>query len=84
MAVKAVTDHLLGGDADRVAQGCTRFAGVFFPGEILRLHIRDTPDGNRLTATAADRDDAVSPHRRPRHSPPNPLNPLDREDRTRA
>ncbi|MEU5092740.1 MaoC/PaaZ C-terminal domain-containing protein [Streptomyces sp. NPDC021356] len=58
MAVKAVTDHLLGGDTTRVAQCRTRFSGVFFPGETLRLRVWDTPDGYRLTVTAADRDEA--------------------------
>ncbi|MEU0399691.1 MaoC/PaaZ C-terminal domain-containing protein [Streptomyces sp. NPDC006197] len=58
MAVKAVTDRLLGGDASAVAACRTRFAGVFFPGETLRLRVWDTPDGYRLTATAADREDA--------------------------
>ncbi|MGW1508538.1 MaoC/PaaZ C-terminal domain-containing protein [Streptomyces sp. NPDC002394] len=58
MAVKAVTDRLLGGDANAVASCRTRFAGVFFPGETLRLRVWDTPDGYRLTATAADREDA--------------------------
>ncbi|MEU6478204.1 MaoC/PaaZ C-terminal domain-containing protein [Streptomyces sp. NPDC047017] len=57
MAVKAVTDHLLDGDASRVAGCRTRFAGVFFPGETLRLRVWDTPDGYRLTAGAADRAD---------------------------
>ncbi|MEU4067038.1 MaoC/PaaZ C-terminal domain-containing protein [Streptomyces wedmorensis] len=58
MAVKAVTDRLLDGDADAVAACRTRFAGVFFPGETLRLRVWETPDGFRLTATAADREDA--------------------------
>ncbi|MFD3536211.1 MaoC/PaaZ C-terminal domain-containing protein [Streptomyces sp. NPDC058664] len=58
MAVKAVTDRLLGGDAAAITGCRTRFAGVFFPGETLRLRVWDTPDGYRLTATSADRDDA--------------------------
>ncbi|WP_261953539.1 MaoC/PaaZ C-terminal domain-containing protein [Streptomyces nigrescens] len=64
MAVKAVTDRLLGGDATRIAACRTRFAGVFFPGETLRLRIWAASEGDeggagyRLTATAADRDDA--------------------------
>ncbi|MFK3729014.1 MaoC/PaaZ C-terminal domain-containing protein [Streptomyces sp. NPDC088090] len=58
MAVKAVTDHLLDGDAGAVTGCRTRFAGVFLPGETLRLRIWHTADGHRLTATAADRDDA--------------------------
>ncbi|GAA2774604.1 MaoC/PaaZ C-terminal domain-containing protein [Streptomyces showdoensis] len=58
MAVKAVTDRLLGADASAVTGCRTRFAGVFHPGETLRLRVWDTSDGYRLTATAADRDDA--------------------------
>ncbi|MFF0480873.1 MaoC/PaaZ C-terminal domain-containing protein [Streptomyces sp. NPDC004435] len=58
MAVKAVTDHLLDGDAAAVTGCRTRFAGVFLPGETLRLRVWHTADGHRLTATAADRDDA--------------------------
>ncbi|MER5739679.1 MULTISPECIES: MaoC/PaaZ C-terminal domain-containing protein [unclassified Streptomyces] len=58
MAVKAVTDHLLDGDAGAVTGCRTRFAGVFLPGETLRLRIWHTADGHRLTATAADRGDA--------------------------
>ncbi|MFF9455764.1 MaoC/PaaZ C-terminal domain-containing protein [Streptomyces flaveolus] len=58
MAVKTVTDRLLGGDPARVTGCRTRFAGVFFPGETLRLRVWETPDGYRLTATAAERDDA--------------------------
>ncbi|MFB7590009.1 MaoC/PaaZ C-terminal domain-containing protein [Streptomyces sp. NPDC056169] len=58
MAVKAVTDRLLGADASAVAGCRTRFAGVFHPGETLRLRVWDTADGYRLTATAAERDDA--------------------------
>ncbi|MGW6536242.1 MaoC/PaaZ C-terminal domain-containing protein [Streptomyces sp. NPDC055051] len=58
MAVKAVTDRFLDGDAAAVTGCRTRFAGVFLPGETLRLRIWHTADGHRLTATAADRDDA--------------------------
>ncbi|MEU0834603.1 MaoC/PaaZ C-terminal domain-containing protein [Streptomyces sp. NPDC005969] len=58
MAVKAVTDRLLGGDASAIAGCRTRFAGVFFPGETLRLRVWEASDGYRLTATAADREDA--------------------------
>lgn len=58
MAVKAVTDRLYDGDAAAVTGCRTRFAGVFFPGETLRLRIWHTDDGPLLTATAADRDDA--------------------------
>ncbi|MFF6788398.1 MaoC/PaaZ C-terminal domain-containing protein [Streptomyces filamentosus] len=58
MAVKAVTDRLYDGDAGAVTGCRTRFAGVFFPGETLRLRLWSTDGGHLLTATAADRDDA--------------------------
>ncbi|MFF8410762.1 MaoC/PaaZ C-terminal domain-containing protein [Streptomyces omiyaensis] len=58
MAVKTVTDRLLDGDPTAVTGCRTRFAGVFFPGETLRLRVWHTAGGHRLTATAADRDDA--------------------------
>ncbi|WP_329619170.1 MaoC/PaaZ C-terminal domain-containing protein [Streptomyces sp. NBC_01255] len=58
MAVKAVTDRLLDAEASAVAGCRTRFAGVFHPGETLRLRVWDTADGYRLTAGAAERDDA--------------------------
>lgn len=58
IAVKAVTDRLLDAEASAVAACRTRFAGVFHPGETLRLRVWDTADGYRLTATAAERDDA--------------------------
>ncbi|MFF8837346.1 MaoC/PaaZ C-terminal domain-containing protein [Streptomyces sp. NPDC015130] len=58
IAVKAVTDRLLDADASAVTGCRTRFAGVFHPGETLRLRVWDTADGYRLTATAAERDDA--------------------------
>jgi acyl dehydratase len=72
-AVKAVTDRLLDGDAARITQCRTRFAGVFFPGETLRLRVWETGDGYRLTATAADRDDApVLTDARISPGPPSP------------
>ncbi|MDQ8706028.1 MaoC/PaaZ C-terminal domain-containing protein [Streptomyces sp. LHD-70] len=60
MAVKAVTDRLLDGDAARITECRTRFAGVFFPGEPLRIRVWSDPARRtyRLRVTAADRDDA--------------------------
>ncbi len=58
IAVKAVTDRLYDGDAAAVTGCRTRFAGVFLPGETLRLRVWHTADGHLLTATSADRDDA--------------------------
>ncbi|MFE0692476.1 MaoC/PaaZ C-terminal domain-containing protein [Streptomyces sp. NPDC059171] len=58
MTLKAVTDTLLEGDVSRIAAYRTRFAGVVFPGETLRIRMW-TGDGRVLvTVTAAERDDA--------------------------
>ncbi|QMU75689.1 3-alpha,7-alpha,12-alpha-trihydroxy-5-beta-cholest-24-enoyl-CoA hydratase [Streptacidiphilus sp. PB12-B1b] len=58
ITLKTVVDTVLGGDADRVLSCAARFAGVFFPGETLRVRIWD--EGARLlvSATSADRADA--------------------------
>ncbi|NBE52577.1 MaoC/PaaZ C-terminal domain-containing protein [Streptomyces boluensis] len=60
MAVKAVADRFLDGDAGAVTGCRTRFAGTFHPGETLRVHVWSDPAGRShlLRATAADRDDA--------------------------
>jgi acyl dehydratase len=61
ITLKAVVDTALGGDVSRVRVYDTRFAGVVFPGETLRIHMwRDTPGPGRVqvSATAVDRDDA--------------------------
>jgi len=55
---KALVDNLLAGDVTRVASFSTRFAGILFPGETLRVRAWETPTGCRALATAADRDDA--------------------------
>jgi acyl dehydratase len=57
--LKAVVDTVLGGDASRVRSYGTRFAGIFFPGETLRIRVWDE-DGKRLlvSATSVDRADA--------------------------
>ncbi|MGQ4452196.1 MaoC/PaaZ C-terminal domain-containing protein [Streptomyces griseus] len=58
MTLKAVADTLLDGDVSRISAYRTRFAGVVFPGETLRIRMW-TEDGRvRVTVTAADRDDA--------------------------
>ncbi|NEB38497.1 MaoC/PaaZ C-terminal domain-containing protein [Streptomyces sp. SID14515] len=58
MTLKAVADTLLDGDVSRIAAYRTRFAGVVFPGETLRIRMW-TEDGRvQVTVTAADRDDA--------------------------
>ncbi|MFI9200620.1 MaoC/PaaZ C-terminal domain-containing protein [Streptomyces sp. NPDC053048] len=61
IALKAVVDTALGGDVARVRAYSTRFAGVVYPGETLRVRMwRDTPGPGRiqLTATAVEREDA--------------------------
>ncbi|MFJ4808101.1 MaoC/PaaZ C-terminal domain-containing protein [Streptomyces longwoodensis] len=61
VTLKAVVDTLLDGDVHRVRSYDTRFAGVVYPGETLRIRMwrRPTGDGVRVTVTAADRDDAA-------------------------
>ncbi|WP_455361806.1 MaoC/PaaZ C-terminal domain-containing protein [Streptomyces sp. SYSU K21746] len=60
MVVKAVTDRFLDADTSALAGCRTRFAGVFFPGETLRIRVWSDPAtrSHRLRVTAADRDDA--------------------------
>ncbi|MER5181602.1 MaoC/PaaZ C-terminal domain-containing protein [Streptomyces sp. NPDC002896] len=59
LVLKAAVDTCLGGETTRVARYRGQFAGVFFPGETMRVRIWQGP-GTRLLvrATAADRDDA--------------------------
>lgn len=58
MTLKAVTDTLLDGDVSRITAYRTRFAGVVFPGETLRIRMW-TGDGRvQVTVAAAERDDA--------------------------
>ncbi|WNI25047.1 MaoC/PaaZ C-terminal domain-containing protein [Streptomyces sp. ITFR-16] len=59
MTLKAVTDTVLGGDAARVRSCRTRFAGVVFPGETLRIRMWTAEDLVRVEVTAAERDDAA-------------------------
>jgi acyl dehydratase len=57
--LKTVVDMVLGGDAGRVDSYSTRFAGVFFPGETLRVRVWEEAPGKLLiTATAVERADA--------------------------
>ncbi|MFC1413089.1 MaoC/PaaZ C-terminal domain-containing protein [Streptacidiphilus sp. N1-12] len=57
--LKTVVDTALGGDASRVLSYSTRFAGIFFPGETLRVRIWDLGGGRlSVTATAVERADA--------------------------
>jgi acyl dehydratase len=58
MVCKSVVDSMLAGDVTRVASFATKFAGVVFPGEMLRVRVWRTDTGCAVTASAADRDDA--------------------------
>lgn len=58
MTLKAVVDTVLGGDVSRVRSYRTRFAGIVFPGETLRIRMWEEPDRVRVTVSAVDRDDA--------------------------
>ncbi len=57
--MKAVVDTLLGGDVTRVRSYATRFAGVVYPGETLRVRMwRQGSGGVRVSVTAVEREDA--------------------------
>ncbi|NUK05975.1 MaoC/PaaZ C-terminal domain-containing protein [Streptomyces lunaelactis] len=58
MALKAVVDTVLGGDVGRVRSYTTRFAGVVFPGETLRIRIWAGDSQVHVSVTAVERDDA--------------------------
>ncbi|MFB8771180.1 MaoC/PaaZ C-terminal domain-containing protein [Streptomyces broussonetiae] len=59
MTLKSVVDTLLGGDVTRVTAYRTRFAGVVYPGETLRIRMWRPSGGTvRVAVSAADRDDA--------------------------
>ncbi|MBC7267090.1 MAG: MaoC family dehydratase N-terminal domain-containing protein [Streptomyces sp.] len=59
MTLKAVVDTLLGGDVTRVTAYRTRFAGVVYPGETLRIRMWRPSGGTvRVAVSAVDRDDA--------------------------
>ncbi|MGP4049306.1 MaoC/PaaZ C-terminal domain-containing protein [Streptomyces sp. 2A115] len=58
MTLKAVVDTVLGGDVGRVRSYATRFAGVVYPGETLRIRMWRQGGTVQVTVGAADRDDA--------------------------
>ncbi|GHH29239.1 MaoC/PaaZ C-terminal domain-containing protein [Streptomyces rubradiris] len=58
MTLKAVVDTLLDGDVTRVRGYHTRFAGVVFPGETLRIRMWREESRVRAEAGAVERDDA--------------------------
>ncbi|MFI6056784.1 MaoC/PaaZ C-terminal domain-containing protein [Streptomyces sp. NPDC051286] len=58
MTLKAVADTLLDGDVARIGAYRTRFAGVVFPGETLRIRMWAGDGRVQVAVTAAERDDA--------------------------
>lgn len=58
MTLKAVVDTALGGDVTRVRAYRTRFAGIVFPGETLRIRMWQETGRVLVAVSAADRDDA--------------------------
>ncbi|MFD7702906.1 MaoC/PaaZ C-terminal domain-containing protein [Streptomyces caelestis] len=58
MTLKAVVDTLLDGDVTRVRSYATRFAGVVYPGETLRIRMWRGDGAVRVVAGAAGRGDA--------------------------
>jgi acyl dehydratase len=58
ITLKAVADTLLGGDVTRVRAYSTRFAGVVFPGETLRIRMWRQEGSVRVAVSALERDDA--------------------------
>ncbi|MGW1559150.1 MaoC/PaaZ C-terminal domain-containing protein [Streptomyces sp. NPDC002144] len=58
MTLKAVVDTLLGGDVGRVRSYTTRFAGVVYPGETLRVRMWHTAESTRVAVSAVERGDA--------------------------
>lgn len=58
IALKAVVDTLLDGEVGRVRSYTTRFTGVVFPGETLRVRMWQGPGRVQVSVTAVERDDA--------------------------
>ncbi|GAB2841355.1 MaoC/PaaZ C-terminal domain-containing protein [Streptomyces deserti] len=57
MTLKAVVDTLLGGDVTRVRSYATRFAGVVYPGETLRIRMWRRAGEVRVAVSAVERGD---------------------------
>ncbi|MEU8982656.1 MaoC/PaaZ C-terminal domain-containing protein [Streptomyces sp. NPDC048309] len=58
ITLKAVVDTLLGGDVARVRSYTTRFAGVVYPGETLRIRMWRRDGGVQVAVSAVERDEA--------------------------
>ncbi|MCH0567443.1 MULTISPECIES: MaoC/PaaZ C-terminal domain-containing protein [unclassified Streptomyces] len=58
IALKAVVDSLLGGDVNRVRSYRTRFAGIVYPGETLRVRMWQGDGRVRVTVVAVERGEA--------------------------
>ncbi|MCZ0989511.1 MaoC/PaaZ C-terminal domain-containing protein [Streptomyces diastatochromogenes] len=58
ITLKAVVDTLLGGDVTRVREYTTRFAGVVYPGETLRIRMWRREGEVRVAVSAIEREDA--------------------------
>ncbi|MFE6897470.1 MaoC/PaaZ C-terminal domain-containing protein [Streptomyces sp. NPDC057717] len=58
MTLKAAVDTLLDGDVSRVRSYATRFTGVVFPGETLRIRMWRSEGRIQVTVTAVERDEA--------------------------
>ncbi|MET8678185.1 MaoC/PaaZ C-terminal domain-containing protein [Streptomyces sp. NPDC004647] len=58
ITLKAVVDTALDGDVSRVRAYTTRFAGVVYPGETLRIRMWQEEQRIQVSVTAVDRDDA--------------------------
>ncbi|MFF4038475.1 MaoC/PaaZ C-terminal domain-containing protein [Streptomyces sp. NPDC001816] len=58
ITLKAVVDTLLGGDVTRVREYTTRFAGVVYPGETLRIRMWREQGQVRVAVSAVEREDA--------------------------
>ncbi|MFI6872439.1 MaoC/PaaZ C-terminal domain-containing protein [Streptomyces sp. NPDC050400] len=58
MTLKAVVDTVLDGDVSRITRYSTRFAGVVYPGETLRVRMWQEPGRVQVTVVAVERDEA--------------------------
>ncbi|MDG4863714.1 MaoC/PaaZ C-terminal domain-containing protein [Streptomyces sp. T-3] len=58
ITLKAVVDTVLGGDVSRVKSYATRFAGIVFPGETLRIRMWESEGRVQVSVTAVEREDA--------------------------